>query len=198
MPSGAINILSSFKFRAFALVALLLLIGCSADKSANISPLVSQPDEQSIYFFAVTNIFPEAEHSKQQIRFNRSLLLPQKQTDVWQLDCYDIPAYRFSGLHLQHHLKITTPGILIDTDQTLTLFAPAITYPLAQKNKVQAYWLRISPLTNPTISLWMAPAFSPDIAEQAQRETLRRARLTESMADDAYYFGYSSNDDALE
>ena len=135
----------------------------------------------------------------QQIRFNDSLLLPDKQSDIWQLDSYDIPDYRFSGLHLQHHLKISTDAsIVINTDHSLTLYLPAIAFPLAETNQASAQWLRIAPRPDSAMGLWMAPAFTPDIAEQAQRETLRRARLTESMADDAYYFGYSSNDDALE
>lgn len=86
---------------------------------------------------------------------------------------------------------------MVHPDQTFTLDLPAIAYPLAVTVSKQPLWLMISP-GPATAKAWMAPAFTPDIAEQAQRETLKRARLTESMADDAYYFGYSSNDDALE
>jgi len=195
VPSGSINTVLQLTRRAPALLALLLLTACSGVEKQADEPW---QQSQTTYFFAATSILSEPEQPQHNILFARSLLPPESSATAWQFSSYAIPGYRHTGLHLQHHLKITTQtGIEVHPDQTFTLHSPAIAYPLALTAPTRALWLLISP-GPATAKAWMAPAFLPDIAEQAQRETLERARLTESMADDAYYFGYSSNDDALE
>lgn len=193
--SDSLNTVLYLTIRVPALLTLLLLAACGDNQIAD-EPL---QQSQTTYFFAATVMLSESQQSPQQISFERSLLPADGNAVIWQLDSYDIPSYRPTGLHLHHHLKITTdPDIVVHRDQTLTLYSPAIAYPLAVTRASHALWLLISPSPSTGTSLWMAPSFTPDIAEQAQQETLERARLTESMADDAYFFGYSSNDDALE
>lgn len=176
--------------RYLILLALLpVLLGCSDQPSV----LQHNNRDQAILFFATTNLTADGQH----IRFHRDIITAADE-NYWQFDLYDLPLYRHSGIRLQHALDIATETKLTLTpQQQLILHSPAIRPPLMLQ--INAQWLMIRPVKqSASDSIWYTPAFTPDIAESAQQETLRRARLAESMADDAYFFGYSTNDDALE
>ena len=192
---GSIDILLMPRLRTILFLFTIALVGCSDHEE----PTHASYTEPAILFFAATALLPETnnETETQLIRFDRSLIIDHD-TLLWQLETYDLPTYHHSGIHLQHQMKITTgPELIIASENRLTFRIPVIRYPTAAGN--DAVWLLIRPQQTYTNSeLWFAPAFTPDVAEAAMRETLRRSRLSESMADDAYFFGYSTNEDALE
>ncbi|OIO73199.1 MAG: hypothetical protein AUJ57_04780 [Zetaproteobacteria bacterium CG1_02_53_45] len=62
----------------------------------------------------------------------------------------------------------------------------------------QPVWVKIEAGSAVQANSWLPIFLTPDMAERARAEKQHRSRLAQQLAEKAYYFGYATNEDALE
>jgi len=172
--------------------SLFLLSACSDEPVVQQSTeSKDQPMLEGLLYFTPLGFSSRPGQSGKIIRYNKEEL-PDNRSRYWRMEAFALPGY--SRIDADHFID------RLNLESGLSYFR------ITQSNsslpfESQAAWLHIRASAKPVhnkLSRWFPFMPSSDIAGVVAADKERRSKLAESLADDAYFFGYATDEDALK
>jgi len=174
------------------LCSLFWLSACSDEPVAQqATESKDQPLLQGLLYFTPLGFTSRPGQTGKVIRYNKEEL-PDNSSRYWRMEAFELPAYsRIDADHFIDRLNLES-GLSYFHITESNSYLPF---------ESQAAWLHIRASAKPVhnrLSRWFPFMPSSDIAGVLAADRERRSKLAESLADDAYFFGYAADEDALE
>ncbi len=180
-------------------IAMVALSACSDDQQDVTLPTDKEPLD-ALYFVPLQ--LPAAVAKQSIIIRLDKQQLPNKAHRYWHATVFTMPGYApMTHVTGQFIDTDTYPQLLADTSDEFILHIPEPQ--LSGQADASAVWVRIKASTAAFVQAsvnhrWLPILLTPDMATVLEADKKRRSKLAIKLADKAYFFGYATNEAALE
>ncbi|WP_171966450.1 hypothetical protein [Mariprofundus micogutta] len=177
---------------------MLCMAACSND--TKITEAEPGKPQHALYFVPLAD-FTSVGAKGSDIRLLKQQL-PDPDHRYWQLEVFKVSDYEQITNITDHYIDTHQhPQLQARNSNEYIIHLPGPD--TAEQTESPAAWLWVRAADATTVhsvasNRWQPVLLTPEIARLLQEDTRRRSKLAEKLADKAYFFGYATNEDALE